>query len=136
MRNSKHGFTLVELIVVITIVAIIALIAFSSYKGVTRYARNSARMTDIASVRDALEVFATKHGRYPDPSHPVPVTYSGGLVFTEGTIGDSIITNLETIEKKPIDPLYGVEYSYGLLNSDLDFEIGAALEDNSLLAQQ
>ena len=104
-----------------------------SYKGVTAYARNSARVTDLASLRNGLEVGATKHGFYPQPSPGTPITYSGGLVFTQGTISSNVILNLDYVNTKPVDPLYGVEYTYSVLNTGLDYELGTIQEDTSLL---
>ena len=129
------AFTLVELIVVIAILAVLATIAFMSYKGITTYARNSARVTDIASLRNGLEVTATKHGYYPDPSPATLVTYSGGLVFKQGAVNANLIANLDYLDHTPSDPLYGVNYSYSVLNTGLDFELGTIQEDASLLSQ-
>jgi prepilin-type N-terminal cleavage/methylation domain-containing protein len=132
---KKQGFTLVELIVVIGILAVLATIAFVSYKGITVYARNSTRVTDLASIRNGLEVTATKHGYYPNPSPSTMVIYSGGLVFTQWMVNQNLVTNLEYIDHPPLDPLYGVHYTYSVLNTWLDFELWTIQEDSSLLGQ-
>ena len=132
---ETSAFTLVELIVVIAILAVLATIAFMSYKGITTYARNSARVTDLASLRDGLEVAATKHGYYPDPNPATLVTYSGGLVFKQGAANANLITNLDFLDHAPSDPLYGVEYTYSVLNTGLDFELGTIQEDAHMLSQ-
>ena len=50
MRNTKSAFTLVELIVVITILAILGTIAFISLQGYSAEARDSKRLSDVASI--------------------------------------------------------------------------------------
>ena len=60
MRNTKQGFTLVELIVVITILAILGTIAFISIQGYSADARNTKRTSDLGSLNSALVTATTK----------------------------------------------------------------------------
>lgn len=62
-------------------------------------------MSDIHSIEDTLGYFALAFDRYPDPTNPTSVTYSGSTVWRQGTVGDSMVTNLQKLNKKPIDPL-------------------------------
>ncbi len=133
--TRTDGFTLVELIVVITILAILGTIGFTSYVGTTRYARNSARAADLSTMRASLEIYQARWGQYPSPSYPEQVTYSGALVFTRGTFGPNTVAAVNSLSKKPVDPLHGVEYTYALLASGHQYELGAITEDGVLFAQ-
>ncbi len=55
MRNTKTGFTLVELIVVITILAILGTIAFISLGSYTADARNAKRLDGISKLATAID---------------------------------------------------------------------------------
>lgn len=60
MKNTRKGFTLVELIVVITILAILGSIAFVSLQGYSADARNSKRTSDLNSLQNAMSVKSTE----------------------------------------------------------------------------
>jgi len=53
----SFGFTLIELIVVISILAILGTIAFISFSGYSASARDSSRMSDIASIYKSLSLY-------------------------------------------------------------------------------
>lgn len=62
---KRHGFTLIELIVVMAIVALLVSIAAPRYfKSVDRAKENSLR-TSLLVLRDAIDQFAADKGRYP-----------------------------------------------------------------------
>ena len=126
--NKKKAFTLVELIVVITILAILWTIAFISLQGYSRNARDSVRISDISRLETSLEFYSLKTWTYPAPTWWLPVTYTGSEVWLQGTIWESVITNLGKMSKKPVDPLTGTEYTYSRLNTEKEFEIGTILE--------
>nr|MDD3720479.1 type II secretion system protein [Candidatus Gracilibacteria bacterium] len=104
-KKKKRGLTLVELIVVITILSILGLIAFISFESYTKNARNGVRMADLNNIKKNLELFIIEKGFYPKPDNLVNITYSGAVAWTQGTVGDNLITNLQKISKKPTDPL-------------------------------
>lgn len=53
--RSQNGFTLPELIVVVTILVILSGAAFISYSNFTIDARDSARKSDMGSLKVALQ---------------------------------------------------------------------------------
>ena len=55
MRNTKKGFTLVELIVVITILSILGTIAFVSLGSYTADARNAKRLDGISKIATSID---------------------------------------------------------------------------------
>lgn len=56
-KQSKKGFTLVELVVVIAILAILAAIAIPAVVGIINNANQSAGQSDAASVNNACKTF-------------------------------------------------------------------------------
>jgi len=66
MGRSKRGFSLVELVIVIVIIGIIAAIAIPRVSRGARGAAESALRSDLATLRNAIELYASEHnGAYP-----------------------------------------------------------------------
>lgn len=132
-RYHKFGFTLVELIVVITILAILWTIAFMAFSWYSKNSRDSVRATDLSAIKTSLELFQMKAWFLPDPSGAIPMTYSGGsmTVWNQWTFGDSVMQNVEKLSTKPVDPLFGTEYTYSVTNGKTEFEIGWVVEWDS-----
>lgn len=86
LKKNLHGFTLVELIVVITILVILGTIAFTSLTGYSGSARDSNRVSDVSNISKGLDITYIKTGSYPTPDNFFSVTYSGGILWTQGTI--------------------------------------------------
>lgn len=64
-RNSKSGFTIVELLVVIVVIGILAAISIVSYSGITNRAKVASIQSDLASASKQLKVFYVDNGVYP-----------------------------------------------------------------------
>lgn len=125
---KKSWFTLVELIVVITILAILGTIAFITFQWYTKNSRDSVRMTDISNITKTMELYVSKKWSYPIPSNWVNIEYSWATIWTQWTVWDSVITNLWTLNKKPIDPLFWNEYTYSLNYTKTEFQLASLLE--------
>jgi len=69
LHRRWSAFTLVELIVVISILAVLASIAISQIGSITSSARDSQRLTDISSMKSALEMYSAKSGILPVPTN-------------------------------------------------------------------
>ncbi len=76
----KPGFTLVELIVVITLLTILATLAYIFFDGSLADARDAKRSGDLTEISNTLELYQTKHEKFPDPSNSVNITYSGSYI--------------------------------------------------------
>jgi len=64
-KNTKKGFSLVELLVVITIIAILSVVAYTAVGGQTIKARDSKRKQDLNTIQSAMELFFVENGTYP-----------------------------------------------------------------------
>lgn len=109
VRHS--AFTLVELVVVITILAILGTIGFMSIGGFSARSRDSARLADAAQLVKSLDLVVISAGSYPIPDGYFTVTYSGGAVWHQGTVGKNVIQQFRSgiagggLDGSPTDPL-------------------------------
>ncbi len=138
LKTPKNylGFTLVELIVVITILVILGTIAFVQLWSFSGGARDSSRVSDMANLQKALNLSYIKTNTYPIPTDGFGITFSGWVVWTQWSIGDSVITFLGSfwlkMSKNPMDPKYTkTPYAYSLLSTGKEYQIGTVVEDNS-----
>ena len=125
---NKKAFTLVELIVVITILAILWTIAFISFQWYTRSSRDSVRINDLKLIEKNLSLYKVQTWEYPEPSDPDQVEYDLKEVWTQWTVWQSVITNLDKLNKVPRDPLTWSEYTYSRLNTKNELQLACILE--------
>ncbi len=131
--HKKSAFTLVELIVVITILAILGTIAFLSFNGYSSSARDSTRVSDLASIAKTLDVYQVNTGKYPLPDNYLTTTYSGGIVWYQGTVWLWVFTKMTGVARggisaKPTDPVSGKEYRYASLEYSRHYQLQTELE--------
>ena len=60
--KSKHGFTLVELVIVILILGILAAVAAPKFLNTSAAARDNGLKQTLSIVRDAIEIYAAENG--------------------------------------------------------------------------
>ena len=117
MKQTKIGFTLLEMLIVITIISILASIGLVSYTSFNKNSRDARRKADIEQIRAALELYRSNNGTYPLPAGTF------GLAFGSGSLAD---TNNTYLSKIPSDPKLNLSYYY---TSDAsDYTLGALLE--------
>ena len=125
MKKTKNKwFTLIELIVVIIILIILGTIAYISLSNYSKTSRDSSRVTDIKNIKTSLELFSLKTWQYPLPDDWIEVSYSWELLRTQWFVWDNVFQNInENLNKKPIDPLFWIEYVYSITNKKTEYEI-------------
>lgn len=103
-EHRHHGFTLIELLVVIAIIGILSAVVMISMNDARKKARDTARMADLAQIRNALELYYTANGYYP----PSPCgwdcngyDYSYNATWT--TLGTYLAPYISTLPKDPLN---------------------------------
>ncbi|MFK7780210.1 MAG: discoidin domain-containing protein [Candidatus Gracilibacteria bacterium] len=127
--HNKKAFTLVELIVVITILAILGTIAFISLQGYSASSRDSVRISDVSNMKTSLELFHLNAGKYPLPDNLEEISYSGDILWYQGTLGQIVVSQLSrNLNEIPTDPLSDKEYIFSTSGTRNEFEILNLLE--------
>jgi len=109
-RTGRHGFTLVEMMVVIIVIAILAGLLLPAIGGAVRRAKNARIALEIAAISQALERYKMEYGEYPPDF--VPRTDSDGDLISNSTVLDQHLSRifryraLMDVPKRPnpIDP--------------------------------
>lgn len=65
-RRSRHGFTLIEMLVVMTLIALLLTLAVPRYFTALDNGRHRVQQQNIATLRDAIDKFNADQGHYPD----------------------------------------------------------------------
>lgn len=62
VRAARHGFTIVELLIVVVVIAILATIVIVAYDGIQDRARQSAAVSSLASAQSKIKVYKVSNG--------------------------------------------------------------------------
>ena len=65
LKNSKKGFTILELLVVVAIIAILAAVAIPSFIGKIDKSKDAADLAEINAVQKAVALYYVDNGNYP-----------------------------------------------------------------------
>lgn len=63
--NRRHGFTLVEMLIVIVVIAILALLVLPRIMGASRRAKESTLRANLWSIREGVNQYQADTGVYP-----------------------------------------------------------------------
>ena len=61
----KKGFTLIELLVTTTVILLLTSIAIVSHASASKRSRDNKRISDLETIRSALEIYRSDIGSYP-----------------------------------------------------------------------
>lgn len=126
--QNKKWLTVVELIIVMSILAILWSIAYITLIWNSENARDTTRIRDLKDIETSMELFLLEKNFLPKPSLWRPITYLWSEVWYQWTIWDSVITNLNKINTKLVDPYYKVEYTYSRSFLKDKFQLSSILE--------
>lgn len=65
MKYSRHGFTIVELLIVIVVIAILAAISIASYNGIQARAHKVSVTADLSNLSKQLELYRATNTTFP-----------------------------------------------------------------------
>lgn len=68
MKNTKKGFTLIELITVVAIIALLSTFVVASLSSSRQKSRDAQRIQAMKQVQNALELYRSDNNSYPDVS--------------------------------------------------------------------
>jgi prepilin-type N-terminal cleavage/methylation domain-containing protein len=91
-RNSRRGFSLIELVIVVVIIGIIAAIAIPRLSRGSAGAADSALSGNLAVLRNAIDLYATEHGG----SYPAVATFEAQLTQFTDVAGTPSATKTST----------------------------------------
>jgi len=100
--STAKGFTIIELVVVIAIIAVLSGIVVMNLTSMMAKARDAKRLSDMAQIQKALEMYKSDHGSYPANADNDCNGYDTGYAATD----DVFIPALEPtyLGKVPGDP--------------------------------
>lgn len=152
MKKTARGFTLVELLIVIAIIAILAVVAFLVINPIelTRRARDASRLSDIASLQQAITVAVQEATGTADKvlcsdgaggatgtscqgKSNVDTRASNGTGWVRVDLSSAKAVAIPTL---PIDPANGIDFHYmycadtGTGGSNADWVILTKLESS------
>ena len=112
--KNNRGFTLIELLVVIAIIGILTAIVTANFATAKSKSRDAKRISDLAQLQLAMELFFDRCNRYPIVVNSMP-KIDDGSTSTGCPTG---ITFAKFIAQIPPPPSPGV-YEYGVNNATL-----------------
>jgi len=107
-----RGFTIVELLIVIVVIAILAAITIVAYNGIQQRARNSERVSEMASIERYVKLYVADNG--------APPTTTSGCYHARSNVasGCESLNSLRNISQYlgnatlPTDPINDGTYRY------------------------
>ena len=109
-NTTRHGFSLVELLVVVTIISILASVVISSFSRAAAEARDAQRLANLRTLAEAAELYHAQTGCYPSDvaNWDSSIGWGSGGQDGDGWHPDRGLRELELegyISRLPDDPL-------------------------------
>jgi len=100
----KHGFTIIEMMIVVVVIGILAVALFPSLQGYILRSRDTSRMMVIRDVSNSLSSYSSDHDVYPNAwTHQIFTWYAPGL--NDGCIPRDILLDGGYIGAISSDPI-------------------------------
>jgi general secretion pathway protein G len=122
---SKKGFTLVEILIVVFIIGLLSSIVLVGLGSFRARGRDARRIADLHSMQNALELYFSKAGIYPD--------MTANSASEWGVLASSLKSAGIGVANVPSDPAApaGKFYRYSPSPDGLSYVLAAILEDSS-----
>ncbi|MEF2175798.1 MAG: fibrinogen-like YCDxxxxGGGW domain-containing protein [Candidatus Absconditabacteria bacterium] len=128
IKKLLKSFTLIELIIVIAIISVLGATAFLLLTQWMSKGRDAQRISDLSTIKTALDIAITKNDELPLPDENSVLLYSGTKILNQGKFGDQVVKSIGTLNKVPSDRLNG-EYEYSLLYDKKTYRVRAEIEN-------
>jgi len=137
MVNNKYqkAFTLIELLVVIAIIGVLSSVVLASLNSARAKSRDAIRLSTIAEIVKALEMYYDKNGKYP------PIPCAGSVNMAPGcanslvnwtTLGTDLAPWLGSLSLDPLgDNSHFYIYASNTGNNHSTYGLATFLEDSS-----
>lgn len=127
------GFTLIELLVVMAILAILVSIIAGGFRSAQMRGRDAQRKSDLKGIANALEIYLSDHGEYPDESNGL-IAACPSTTLSPCTWGESQMTDGNTVyfAQLPGDPVKNQRYYYRVVpgSNNQKYQLFARLENS------
>lgn len=121
MNHKRHGFTIVELLIVIVVIAVLATISMVAFNGVQERARLSAHKSNLTSIVKAIELYYADNNSYPGSASGSCSTWTSSL--SSGALYTALVPTY--IARLPSVPSLsdGSYYAYCWSANGIDYKI-------------
>lgn len=127
-RKNIRWFTIVELVVAMTILLVLTGLWFYSYTQNVVDARDSVRISDIASVSSQLKLYKKARWAYPLPGDSFNILNQWRIVGIQWLLNENV--TLTTLDKIPYDPSAEIPYVYSVTRNKQEFQLALTLESS------
>ncbi|MCF7808953.1 MAG: prepilin-type N-terminal cleavage/methylation domain-containing protein [Candidatus Marinimicrobia bacterium] len=86
VSNSKHGFSIVELMIVLVITGVLAAVAVPIYQKNVESAKRTEAIAGISLVKESLEIYYGTNGQYPTAPAFLKVVGKGWNELAKGDL--------------------------------------------------
>jgi type II secretion system protein G len=97
---NRRGFTLIELLVVISIIGLLSSIVLASIKDARQRAEIAKFKEEMISLRNALELYKSDHGDYPNGSNILVKTLTSSVLSSYLKTTITVPSALKTPDEK------------------------------------
>jgi len=113
-KTNQRGFTLIELLVVIAIIGLLSTLAVVALNNARSKGRDAKRVSDIATIQTALELYFADSNAYPDGKTAAKTLgAAGGLTLSKTGGFSDTISGTTYMGKVPANPTPGgTAYTY------------------------
>lgn len=123
IKNSKHGFSVVELLVVISVIVLLGSLILVQVSSSRARARDAEREGEVKTLQNALAIYIVNNKSYP--------VFSGPLTGSDAA--STALTNDGSLSQVPLDPANTGNFRYVYTSTDgSTYTITYYLETNSI----